>query len=334
MMEKSTRAAPVAGLAHRDRIVAEDVTMLRSDVFGDGVVTQAEAEALLALDADRADKCPEWDVFLVEAVTDYVVRQEKPYGYISAQNAAWLISVVADDGIVHSPTHLELLVRVIETAEKSPDGLSAFALNQVAYAAVEGRGPLANGRTLQPGVIGEAEVELLRRILYAFGGSGNVGITRAEAEVLFDINDRTSEALNHPAWNDLFVKAVASSILCASGYAPPSREEALRRDAFFDKAEPDLAGFFARMVNGGLRAVVDAYVWPSSVESGWASRNRAAAAKARTAAAVDEGEARWLAERIGRDGKLHESEAALLSFIGREAPSIHAELEPLLARAG
>ena len=95
-----------------------------------------------------------------------------------------------------------------------------------------------------------------------------------------------------------------------------------------------LAGFFARMVNGGLRAVVDAYVWPSSVESGWASRNRATAARASTAAAVDEGEARWLAERIGRDGKLHESEAALLSFIGREAPSIHAELEPLLARAG
>ena len=31
----------------------------------------------------------------------------------------------------------------------------------------------------------------MRRMLYAFGGDGNIAITRQEAEVLFDINDAT-----------------------------------------------------------------------------------------------------------------------------------------------
>lgn len=44
-------SAPVAGLTSKSRIAAEDVAMLRHEVFGDGVVTCGEAEALFALDA-------------------------------------------------------------------------------------------------------------------------------------------------------------------------------------------------------------------------------------------------------------------------------------------
>ena len=86
--------APVAGLTSKNRITAEDVIMLRREVFGDGVVTRGEAEALFALDSTAKDKCEEWPVFFVEAVTDYLVHQEKPAGYISRENADWL---VADD---------------------------------------------------------------------------------------------------------------------------------------------------------------------------------------------------------------------------------------------
>ena len=47
------KSAPVAELASKNRITAEDVVMLRREVFGDGVVTRGEAEALFALDAIR-----------------------------------------------------------------------------------------------------------------------------------------------------------------------------------------------------------------------------------------------------------------------------------------
>ena len=97
-------SAPVAGLTSKSRIAAEDVAMLRHEVFGDGVVTRGEAEALFALDATAKDKCQEWPPFFVEAVTDYIVHQEKPSGYISQDNADWLIRTISRDGMVDSRT--------------------------------------------------------------------------------------------------------------------------------------------------------------------------------------------------------------------------------------
>ena len=41
-------------------------------------------------------------------------------------------------------------------------------------------------------------------------------------------------------------------------------------------------------------------------------------------------EARWLADRITRDGRVLTHEAALLSFIKHESPDIHPVLRPLL----
>ena len=61
------KSAPVAELASKNRITAEDVVMLRREVFGDGVVTRSEAEALFALDAIEGDKCAEWPDFFIEA---------------------------------------------------------------------------------------------------------------------------------------------------------------------------------------------------------------------------------------------------------------------------
>jgi hypothetical protein len=48
---------------------------------------------------------------------------------------------------------------------------------------------------------------------------------------------------------------------------------------------------------------------------------------------VGEDEAGWLAARIGRDGKLHENEKALLRFIRDEASDIHPALAPLIEKA-
>ena len=45
-------------------------------------------------------------------------------------------------------------------------------------------------------------------------------------------------------------------------------------------------------------------------------------------------EARWIADRIGRDHVIRENERALLSFIKQSASSIHPELKPLLDKVG
>src|SRR5690606_13261262 len=140
-----------------------------------------EAEMLFRLDEVCAERCAEWTNFFVEAVTDYIVHQEKPAGYVSARNADWLIAAISHDGKVDTLTELELLVSVLEKAKFSTERLVAFALRQVRHAVVDGQGPLMHGGELVPGVIEKAEVDLLRRMLYAFGGDGNIAITRSEA---------------------------------------------------------------------------------------------------------------------------------------------------------
>ena len=98
------------------RIDADDVSKFRSEVFGDGIVSKHEAQALFALNDEVADSCAEWDAFFVEAMIDYCLNQAEPEGYLTESEADWLINQISKDGHIKSDTELELLVRLIERA--------------------------------------------------------------------------------------------------------------------------------------------------------------------------------------------------------------------------
>src|SRR5262245_37304101 len=127
-MDVQKASARVADIASRKRITPLDVLELRQLVFRDGVVACAEADALFQLNETCMEQCVEWREFFVEAITDYIVHQEKPAGYVSAKNADWLITAISHDGKVDTDTELELLVRVLERAKFSTERLAAFAL--------------------------------------------------------------------------------------------------------------------------------------------------------------------------------------------------------------
>jgi hypothetical protein len=324
----------IAALVETGRITRDDVLRLRALVYRNGVVSADEAEWAFKLDEAAGQTCPEWTSFFVEALTDYIVRQQAPEGYISEENAAWLMARIGQDGVVRTASELELLVKALEVAVSSPPALSAFALRQVAAAVIDGEGPLACGGNLVPGVIGEAEVALMRRILYAFGGQGAVGVSREEAEVLFDLNDESREADNHPAWSDLFVKAVANYLMAARGYTVLPREQALRREKWLDEPTRGVKGVFgdmaASLLTNGLKGVWQAW---REEESAQAERNRALETEMKMAEVVTPDEAGWLAGRIGRDGVMHENERALLRFLRETSPDIHPSLRDLLDAA-
>ena len=65
-------------------------------------------------------------------------------------------------------------------------------------------------------------------------------------------------------------------------------------------------------------------------ETAWSNRNSENEAAIKEAEPVTQAEAKWLSERIGRDGVLHENEKALLSYINSEADHIDPILQPLL----
>lgn len=331
-MDNFEHARPIAELIERKAVTDADVLRLRREVYRNGVVNREEARDIFALDHLVTDKPESWREFFVEAIVDYVVEQEAPRGYISNANAEWLVDAISHDGVVDYRTEFELLIKVIERAHHVPAHLAAFALDQVAIAVIEGKGSVARGRTLTPGVIGEHEVEILRRILYASGGHGNVAITREEAEVLFHINDSTREADNHLSWTELFTKAVACSLMAASGYTPPNRDEALRREEWLGDTSVNLGRFFSKMFAGSLDAHIEAVKLETGSESYWGERNARMDTASGSSEKIDAPEAEWLVERIGRDGVLHENEKELLGFLKRESPHIHPALRPLLEK--
>src|SRR6185295_9949435 len=159
-------------------------------------------------------------------------------------------------------------------------------------------GPLlrSNGGGLEKGRISAGEVALLRRILYAAGGEGNVAITRTEAEALFDINDACRDGQNDPSWTDLFAKAVAASVMTVSGFVPASREDAARREAWL-ASEPAamnaVGGFIGRMF--GSKPAFGS--WKNDGLDDWRALNSRVEAEERSAEVVTEAEATWLAER-------------------------------------
>ena len=326
------RSISVEDILRRGSITDVDVKSLRATFFHDGEILPEEAEALFALNDQCPIQHPEWPHFFVEAITDFIVNQAIPEGYITADNAAWLILKIENDGRVETKTELDLILNVLDKARWSPASLVSFALTQVKEAVVSGSGPLRSGLDLQPGTISEGEVELLRRMVYAFGGDGNVAVTRAEAEVFFDINDAVSAAPINPAWTDLFVKVIANVLMASSGYAMPTREEALRAEAWLEsRGDLSPGALLAAMVRSSLDAVGEAYREQSS-EDRALSRLERQRIEIITNEQITEGEAGWLAQRIGRDGKITPNEQALLDYLREENPEIHPLLNELIDR--
>ena len=324
-------------LENPDRITARDVLYSRREVFRDGVVSRAEADAIFAIDNAVADRCEEWREFYVEALSEYAVNQEEQRGYVSVPNAEWLIERVSHDGRIDSLSELELLIKVLSKSSRSPELLVRFVLETVARSVIDGKGPLSRGRQLTPGVIGEPEVELIRHVLYAFGGEQGISISRAEADVLFDLNDRTIEAQNHPAWRELFVKAIANHLMAASTFKAPPRTVALAREEWLDEPSQGVGAMLLGAVTGMgqllsgslLGDITDSH---GQIEKAWAERNARMEAEEAQASIIEDQEAEWLIDRISHDGRMHENEKALLRFLREESPDIHPSLKPWLEK--
>jgi hypothetical protein len=325
-------AVSVLEIKARGSIKDADVLKLRRSYYDDGLITPEEADTIFALNDACPVQDPAWADCFIETITDYIVDQAKPEGYLTAANAEWLIERVSKDGKVETKTELELVLNVLDKARWAPQSLVRFALDQVKEAVVHGTGVLRNGKQLGAGVVTEGDVELIRRILYSFGGDGNIAITQPEAEVLLDIEEATAEADNHPGWRDLFVKAIANCVMASSGYAAPPREFALARDVWLDRRGDLSLEAMAGGMASGLRGMLAGYREQTEEERAIA-RLTQQKVEIVTNEAVTASEATWLAQRIGRDGKMTPNEQALLMFLKADSPTLHPALQELVERA-
>lgn len=295
--------------AGRD-VSARDTLGLRQWAWANGAICENEANGLFELNNLGKSPAREWVDFFVEAITEFVVNQQSPRGYVDDEKAAWLMARIDHDGKVESLGELELLVKIVEDAMNAPASLKDYAIRQIEQVVLTGEGPTRTG-DITPGRIDAAEVQLLRRLVFARGGDGALKVSEAEAEMLFRLKDATLGADNAPEWERLFVQGVGNFLMANATYTPLDIEEARRLEGFMAHKGDGVFGFLSRMgrsldAQGARDAVFDNDDLDEIAAREAALRNDARVTGIENA---------WLESRIAADGARDPMEAALLAFL-------------------
>ncbi len=300
------------------KLVPDDIRALRGEVYGAPQVSAQAIEALVALDGALAEPPPaDWSEFLAEASVDYLVRQgDAPEDYIDEAKAHWATTVFAT---VDSAAAMEALTRILETAGGCPQSLQSFALAK------------ARDRLIALGCVGAADAAMLRRLVFAGGGEGDIGVTREEADALFDINDACQDGANDPTWTQLFSQAIADHLTATSPFKPPSAEDAPRDEAWLAGREPPQAFMSQMLRKPDVRGALHEMLHPLADEADeWREPEAQMEAVEAAAAVITDAEARWLIGRLGQ-GALSPAERRLIETLRAQAPQ-SALLQPLLGQ--
>jgi hypothetical protein len=184
-------------------IDADEVVALKERLYEDGVIDREEADFLFTLNDGVSGKAnhESWKSFFIEAITDHVLDDDKTPGVIDQDEATYLIDKIKGDGQVDE-IELDLLINICDKATgESPESFSDFVLSSMKSA------------ILEDGVVDLEEVQMLRRVIYGAGGAGGAEVDRAEAELIFELNDATSGNENVSEWKTFFVEAISKHVL-------------------------------------------------------------------------------------------------------------------------
>lgn len=327
-------------LRAKGAIEAEHAMQLRRMIYAKGSVTKHDADVLFKLDTACSKKHPAFAALYVEALTDYFVWQSEPKGYVTAEQAKYLIDNVTADGHVSAKTELELVLNVVHWSRHVPGELTALVLDAVRQSVMLSR-ETAFGANRPQVAIGAGDVAILSKALHAPAGDGSLMITRREAEMLFALNEATGTGHNDPAWTDFFVRAIANHLLNPMNPpVVPMRDEAMAREKWLDQRGSMgqlLSGVATSLARGN---VPFAQVWEEVDPFGAVAAKKEAAAEMRAVQQrlareqVDAEEARWVALRVLSDGAVDENEMALLVFLKQHAGAIDPALDAVMKRAG
>lgn len=327
-------------LIARRAISADDVPRLRRELWKDGILDREEARLVFELDHACRERASEWLQFYVDALTEYFVWKAKPRRHVGEEAARFLMDNILRDHRVSGTTELELLINVVHWCESCPEPLALFALSAVKDSVLAPE-TAVYGSNRAPAVIGAGDVEIVRKVIHAPGSPGGITVTRAEAELMFELNNATVHEENASGWQDLFVKAIANYLMFPRGApALPDAEESLRRERWLAERR-GVGNLFKAIGESAYRLDIPfAEVWESIDPTGAKAARRervredARVREALAREAIDEDEAKWLIGQIRADRTLNPAERALLAFIKENATSIHPILRDFMEKAG
>lgn len=202
-MREFRLAFPACVIVGKQRLTADDVGLLRRHAFPEGVRTADDIVAVMALANSCPEKCPEWNVFFVEQLTDFIVHNTYPQGSLDAVNVAWIVRMFTTDGAVNSALELELVLHVLEISSHVPEELRVLALDQLRLAITDDIGGYRLSRAVDRKGITRGDVDYIVRILKNTSRRGAIDVTPAEHAVLLRIDAETPPGANHPRWAEI-----------------------------------------------------------------------------------------------------------------------------------
>jgi len=108
-------------------IDAAEVAKLKEVLYADGTIDKEEAKFLFDLNDAVTGKANDaaWEAFFVQAISDYLLKDEVSPGEIDANEAAWLVEKIGTDGQVDA-TEKALLENLKQNAKSFPASLAAL----------------------------------------------------------------------------------------------------------------------------------------------------------------------------------------------------------------
>lgn len=108
-------------------IDAAEVAKLKEVLYADGVIDKEEAEFLFEINdaVTGKENDPSWQAFFIQAISDFLLKDEVSPGEIDADEVAWLVEKIGADGQVDG-TEKALLENLQKEAKSFPDNLAAL----------------------------------------------------------------------------------------------------------------------------------------------------------------------------------------------------------------
>jgi hypothetical protein len=297
----------MARVAQLGELTESEAHRIVNEIYSDGIVSREEAETLFRLNEKLSATDPEWGSRFREALTDFLLTREAPEGWVTDEEADWLLTQVRKDGAQPCLEEIDLLIALLRKADGVPVGLAHFTLDAISHCIVEA------------GSANQMMVERARLALFAGAGDGGLWVSQREAGILFQTNDAIAAADNDSSWNDLFARAIGNHLMARAHPEPRSIDDAFAREAWLGDTEHGAGSFFARMgaslFSGNWFEAV-AY----SPKKAAHARLIAAEAAQREAESVTAQESNWLTAQLDGDHQISPAEQALLDFLKAEAP--------------
>lgn len=102
----------------------QEVKQLREVLYADGLIDKEEAEFLFELNdaVSGKENHPSWEELFIEAISSFLLEDEKSPGVIDEDEAKWLLSKIQGDGKLDN-IELSLLRNLKSKSKQLPQSL-------------------------------------------------------------------------------------------------------------------------------------------------------------------------------------------------------------------